>query len=353
VRNDFSNKRMDLVEPSGFGGIYQHVVELALIGSGIFEEIVLHTASEAEFLAVDWPRNVRICGCTHWFRTFPKAAQRLLRPMAFLGFTIPHLLKQLKSRPVVHLHGCFQGVMLLTQVFNFCRVGYIFSPHNVFKRKADGTSTPVSQKYIQGAEKIAVYSISDQVILANRKINSVLIPLVQYLQLPSDEAVHEKRQMFGSDLSDKVALIPGQIRHDKDYQLAVDAVAKLDGWQLVIAGEDLGGLDDVDLSSYRQNKVMVFRGYMDFNELCAVMMASDVILAPYTQASGSGVLSLAQSLGVVTVASKVGGLGDFADLVVENPTPTLFAEAIAASRKSKETLFQTRLDFDWESLWCT
>ena len=54
-------------------------------------------------------------------------------------------------------------------------------------------------------------------------------------------------------------------------------------------------------------------GFLDLVDFAAALVAADVVVAPHEKASQSGVLSVAAQLGVPTVASAVGGLGELAD----------------------------------------
>jgi glycosyltransferase involved in cell wall biosynthesis len=78
-------------------------------------------------------------------------------------------------------------------------------------------------------------------------------------------------------------------------------------------GEDRGGWErcaklarrhGVDLAAHVE--------FVSLDDFTAALSAADIVVAPHSKASQSGVLSLARQLGVATVASDVGGLAELA-----------------------------------------
>jgi glycosyltransferase involved in cell wall biosynthesis len=82
------------------------------------------------------------------------------------------------------------------------------------------------------------------------------------------------------------------------------AAAGVDGWRFAILGAETGATDDA-----------VFRlvGYVDPGVLVGAVGTTDATLVPYRLATQSGVVVLAQALGSVPVATRVGGLPEQID----------------------------------------
>lgn len=84
-------------------------------------------------------------------------------------------------------------------------------------------------------------------------------------------------------------------------QLGADGVP---GWSFLAVGS--GAPEDA-------SGIVAVPGYTPPGRLCAVVMATDATLAPYTHATQSGVVVLAHVLGSVPVASAVGGIPEQID----------------------------------------
>ena len=93
--------------------------------------------------------------------------------------------------------------------------------------------------------------------------------------------------------------ITGNIRAEKNYKIAINAVAQIPDTVLIIAGRSVTVTENVD--TYRQyaqengveNRVIFIEKYLNNNELSAVFANSDIILLYYSTAfkSQSGILN--------------------------------------------------------------
>ena len=93
--------------------------------------------------------------------------------------------------------------------------------------------------------------------------------------------------------------ITGNIRAEKNYKIAIDAIAQIPDTVLIIAGRSVTVTENVD--TYRQyakengveNRVIFIEKYLNNNELSAVFANSDIILLYYSTAfkSQSGILN--------------------------------------------------------------
>jgi glycosyltransferase involved in cell wall biosynthesis len=113
--------------------------------------------------------------------------------------------------------------------------------------------------------------------------------------------VADARRRLGLDPQDKVALLFGTARGDKDVDLVARVFAELGDWQLVVAGQ-------VE-TSYRPRtggrEAIIIGGYVDNSMRELVYSAADVVVLSFTPTfqRNSGVLVDAISLGVPVVCS--------------------------------------------------
>jgi glycosyltransferase involved in cell wall biosynthesis len=301
---------VDLVELDGRGGPYQHTVAVAdaLQRSGL--RVTLHTATDAELLPAE---PVEVCRCMDWLRD-ARRGRRTLVAGRFLAVTVPHLLRR---RGVLHLQGPFKPA-LLALALGAARMGgrrVVFSPHNTFSRHGG----PVDARLVELCTRIAhatiVFSHADAAAVARWGARPVVSPLLQYLPPIDRTQVEAWRAGWGAA---PVVLFAGQVRPDKRLDVVIEA-SRL--WRqpgrLAVVGKDLGDAERCRRIAQRVGADPAWSlGYHGLGEFAAALVAADVVVCPYTRASQSGILALAGQLGVPSIASDVGGLGELATAVV-------------------------------------
>ena len=112
-----------------------------------------------------------------------------------------------------------------------------------------------------------------------------------------------------------IVLAAGTVRRDKRLDALVLAV-KVSGcaMSLVVVGSDGGYIGECARLAERLDvDVQWFTKYIPLSEFVGAIAAADIVVCPYERASQSGILSIARSVGVPTIASEVGGLSDLAD----------------------------------------
>ncbi len=161
-----------------------------------------------------------------------------------------------------------------------------------------------------------------------------------------------------------VALHFGCVRPYKGLQDLIQAmpeVARLaPGAVLLVAGEFYD-----PVSQYRKQVTSLGIGasvrledrYVPNEDVGLMMRAADVVVLPYREATGSGVLPLARAAGVPVVATEVGDLPDAIlagkdGLLVRPRDPGALARAIAEvlSWPRRETGAPPRVEREWDSL---
>jgi glycosyltransferase involved in cell wall biosynthesis len=145
------------------------------------------------------------------------------------------------------------------------------------------------------------------------------------------------------DLPDdrRVALFLGLIRPYKGVELLLKAVASQDPgdqWFLVLAGEAWGGLgrdlqrmiDEFGI----EDRVRLRLGWVPTAEVPALLAAADLMVLPYRSGSMSALPSLALSLGLPVLSTRVGGLPEVVEdgvngILVEPGSADALARAFA------------------------
>jgi glycosyltransferase involved in cell wall biosynthesis len=132
----------------------------------------------------------------------------------------------------------------------------------------------------------------------NGKTSYVQVPHGYYSRKkPDDELL---RKLTSEKGSSQYVTIPGNIRHEKNYELAIQALASLPHIRLVIAGSPSSG--SVDIAQLERlaeklkvsDRVIWVKKYLSENEMAAVIESADLILLNYKPSftSQSGTLNL-------------------------------------------------------------
>jgi glycosyltransferase involved in cell wall biosynthesis len=121
--------------------------------------------------------------------------------------------------------------------------------------------------------------------------------------------------------SDRIILCFGRMEAYKGMETVVQAFlsirGSLTGWKLIIAGS---GRVPASIAGEVGNDIMLINRYVSDREVAHLMHSSAIVAAPYTSATQSGVIALAQAFGRPVIATAVGGL---TEMVIEGKTGIL------------------------------
>jgi glycosyltransferase involved in cell wall biosynthesis len=152
---------------------------------------------------------------------------------------------------------------------------------------------------------------------------TVVIPHGEYGGLASTGGSAEReasRAGLGLPAEAPVTLMFGQLRSDKGLGDLLEAVRRLPELQLLIGGQDVGGLTDVSeqlASPELAGRVTVREGFLEMADAARLFAAADTVALPYREASQSGVLLLAYGFARPVIVYPAGGL---VEAVVEGQT---------------------------------
>lgn len=326
-----------LFEPGGIGGVYQHTVAVADLLAEEGDDVVLHTASDAEIA----PRIATVCGCVSWERGRSAGGIRrysILRK--YLTRTVPHLVRHVGRDQCLYVQGRFRpGLLLLPILLSKARGAWVVvSPHNLFERSG-GLLTALSLRgELRLADFVVVFSETDRARAHRMGVEAIHSPLVMHLPSSTPEQISRWRRRWDLETDQRVILFAGQLRPDKRLDLLLRAATELPkaSWKVAVVGEDKGSEGQMRALAAELHVGVSWQvEYVEPSEFVAAIAAADVVCCPYDQASQSAVLAMAKQLNVPTVARDVGGLGELATVsVASNSGPSEIASAcqLAADR---------------------
>jgi len=165
---------------------------------------------------------------------------------------------------------------------------------------------------------------------------------------PADEIGRVRaRRRLGIDGGEPVALYVGSLSREKSVNTAIEAVAALTGWRLMIVGD--GPLQDQlkDFAAERAPHRVSFLG--STANVADVYGAADVVVLPSLTEGMPGVLIEAGMSGLPTVATAVGAVSEIIEhgetgFLVPPRRPDRFAEALIDAYADRDRLGKAARD---------
>ena len=143
------------------------------------------------------------------------------------------------------------------------------------------------------------------------------------------------RQKLGLPVQEKIILFFGFIRKYKGLDILLDAMPKLPGIKLLVAGEFYE-----EEKPYREqisqlgigNQLLLKTDFVPDSEVKYYLCAADLVVQPYRNATQSGVTPLAYHFEIPMVVTNVGGLPALVDNgetgIITEPNPDAIAAGI-------------------------
>lgn len=324
--------RVHLYEPTGFGGIFQHACAVAELLTANGVAVTLHTSAQHEAVDLD---GVRTCRCVWWPREGPSTRSRRAAIAArYITSGLAHLHATVAEGETIHVQGGqASGLLAAATLAVAGRRGrrVVYSPHNVFSR-AGAIDAALQKLSISLADVVVAYSKPDVRALDAMGADARLSPLIQLIPQPTDASKRAWRRSWRAEDHHDVVLFAGQVRPDKRLDVLIESAAEWpSGRTLAVIGEDRGAWEEcLELAESRGVDIAAEIRFVSLDEFTAAIAAADVLVAPYERASQSGVLSIARQLGVRTIASDIGGLGELAQRTVAPNDVDALTDAIDA-----------------------
>jgi len=194
--------------------------------------------------------------------------------------------------------------------------------------------------------RILVHTEADRDRMAAQGFDASRLRVVRHgvPRPPRLEDREEARRLLG--VEDRfVVVLFGFLSRRKGHLLAVEAMERLDeAIMLVLAGgrhpddrtDFVSGLEARVAASPAGGRIRV-TGYLAHEEMLRVLSAADLVVAPFTESSGSGSLAWALACGKPILASDIGPHREIVAqvpgaLALARPSPDALAEAIGHIR---------------------
>jgi len=328
--------QVHLLEPTGFGGIFQHTCALAVLLHASGVDVTLHTSAQHEEVELG---DVKVCRCIWWPHERQMTKQRrALIAARLLTSGLRHVHRAAEPGSIIHVEGgTASGLLtaLTLLVARRRRRHVVYSPHNTFSRR-NRVDAAMLHLCLQLSDQAIGYSHSDVAALNSAGVEARFSPLIQLVPLPTAEAKAAWRRRWEVPEGGKAVLFAGQIRPDKRLDLLVrSAAAWPEDRRLAVVGQDRGAWESCRaLADELGVGVSASLGFASLDDFTAAIAAADVLVAPYERASQSGVLSIARQVGVPSIASDIGGLGELADRTVPMHDVDALTEAIDEQLRS-------------------
>jgi glycosyltransferase involved in cell wall biosynthesis len=207
--------------------------------------------------------------------------------------------------PMCHIHEPY----IISYLKRSTGVRYICAIHDAVSHPGDHISAPWHDSTIRNtANADAVLVFSEY---TRRRMNEVIGTGVDMLTVPLGPMHTDWDAPKNRKWSDKMTLLfAGRVMDYKGISILLKAWPKiskrLPGATLMICGG--GDWRSMEHELPIDGKVVLEREYVPEGRLRDLMLRADMVLAPYTEASQSGIIAIAQTHGIPVVCTSVGGL---------------------------------------------
>jgi glycosyltransferase involved in cell wall biosynthesis len=335
--------RIVIVEPDGYGGLAHFAYQLAQALAEAGVAVTLVTAVDYELAA--WPHRCRLVPSMHlWSPVETVATSTLARLRRRLG----RPLRRVVRGGVVVREWWRLAAFLRREAPDVVLFGIIRFPFELFwlhRLRAAGiplaqichefdtreVASPLVRHWHRRlsrriyAQFVVVFFLSEATrrtfleAFAVDPARTVVVPHGPELLFPvSDAAVAALRARYGVAATDRVFLFFGGLRPSKGVPDLVDAFARLPARpdvRLIVAGYpsrhfDVGGLRRRIAAAGVEDRVHLDLRYLPMAEIGPLVALATAVVLPYRNATASGAVALAQSLGRPVVATATGGLAE-------------------------------------------
>ncbi len=206
-----------------------------------------------------------------------------------------------------------------------CGIRTIGVTHNVLPHERHAGDALLSKLFLTQCDEIVV--LSDAVRRSVEGLlpasSPVLLEHPAYDQFggPLEKTEARSQLVLGPDeklrRAEKIILFFGVVRAYKGLHVLIDAlpeiVASIPEVRLLVAGEfydDRSEYDEKIAALNVGDHVTICDEYIPRSRVAAYFSAADLLVQPYTSATQSGVVQIAQQFGLPSIVSDVGGLAD-------------------------------------------
>ena len=317
-----SRRRLLMIEQGGRGGVSDYTAELVAALAAEGWVVTLATAADHSYPPA---QGVTVVPVFHYTRGDTRLARalrarglgKLANGLRFLA-ALPRLMALARRADVVHSQGWEVPQLgpLALACLRSTGTPVVQTEHGTFDRAQDrlfGTASLARRLSGRLAARTIVHTQADldrvAPLLGGR---ARVIPHGEYGGLARSGGTAEReraRAALGLAPDVPATLMFGQLRSDKGLDDLAEAVARVPGLQLLVGGQDIGGLSGArERLDALGGRVSVHEGFLDMRETAQLFAATDTVALPYKQASQSGVLLLAYGFARPVVVYPSGGM---------------------------------------------
>ena len=246
--------------------------------------------------------------------------------------------------------------------------GIVFLCHNVVAHESTWIDHLLTKAVLRNGDGFLVHSDDDyrnlKALLPKALIQKIHHPTYSIFNMSHP---HELKTKTLFEIKGPLLLFFGFVRPYKGLKYLIKAlpeILKTHNARLMIAGEFwkdkkeyLAMIEDLSLKEH----ILIIDKYIPNEEVSDYFLAADLVVQPYTSATGSGVVQTAFAFGKPVVATRVGSLPDAVSdgrtgFIVEPKSPKAIAKAVteflSLSDKTifKKNIEKERLRFSWNNL---
>jgi glycosyltransferase involved in cell wall biosynthesis len=334
-----TGRRLLMIEQGGRGGVSDYTGELVRELAAQGWSVTLATAADHTYAPVD---GVSVKPVFHYVRGRTRLGRalrgrglgKLVNGLRFL-VAVPRLMRLAGRADVVHSQGWEVPYIGLLAVLAMRLTGtpVIQTAHGTFERASAFLRTRLLVRRLTGRllTMTIVHTNADlERVRAWVGDRAVVIPHGEYGGLAGrggSARRGEARAALGIAADAPVTLMFGQLRTDKGLDDLVRAVRDVPSLQLLIGGQDSGGLaavrTELEAPELKQ-RVTVREGFLEMEQAAELFAAADTVALPYREASQSGVLLLAYGFSRPVIVYPAGGM---VESVVDGQTGWICAAA--------------------------
>jgi glycosyltransferase involved in cell wall biosynthesis len=329
-------RRLLMVEQGGRGGVADYTAALVAALAAEGWSVTLATAADHRYGTIEGVRIERVFHYTRGDSVLGRALRerglgKLVNGLRFLA-ALPRLARLALRADIVHSQGWETPQIGVPAVAAMRLTGrpVVQTSHGLFDRATTSRGARDQARRLTG-RMTAVTIVHTQADVARVTEllggRAVVIPHGEYggLAHSGGEAGRDgARASLGLAPDVPVTLMFGQLRTDKGLEDLVSAVERVPDLQLVIGGEDAGGLESVRgrLAALGRRAILC-EGFLDMVRSAELFAAADTVALPYRESSASGVLLLAYGFARPVIVYPSGGM---VEAVIDGETGWICAE---------------------------
>lgn len=237
-----------------------------------------------------------------------------LNPLTYIKILM--LIKRLKP-DIIHFTSNHEWNVVIGVLLRiFYKTPIIFTLHDPHKHIGSWKLNEILQEIFLNLVNVAIVHSEKLMKFTGREISKVrikIIPLISY-------SLFNKFKLKNV-VEENIILFMGRIELYKGVEILLKAapgiIQKLPSWKIIIAGK--GSIREFNYNN-KSKRIIINNEYLKDEELVKMIQKSKIVVLPFTSATQSGSVLLAQSFSKAVITTNVGALSE---LVIDGETGIL------------------------------